>query len=231
MRFLVTATLLCMVLAGCNFAEPCTSPGFDGHVYQVVEIGEQCWFAENLRSQHYANGDPIPYPRSDESWMTQEGGNRCFYADDSASLQLYGQLYNGLAVLDSRGLCPSGWHVPSDEDWQQLEKHGGMPQAEAALEGYRGMELGLGTMLKSKQGWSNQSNGTDALRFRALPGGDRFANRSNVPFAGDFGYWWSSSFTGDRMWLRTLSSQNPGIKRGSANLRYGFSVRCIQNAQ
>ena len=86
----------------------------DGNVYNTVQIGRQVWMAENLRTTRYRNGEDIPYARTDEAWTIEEVGMRCAYEHDDALADRYGQLYNFYAVRDERGLCPSGWHVPSD---------------------------------------------------------------------------------------------------------------------
>ena len=116
---------------------PCGDPvSYQGYEYATVQIGDQCWFAENLRNRYYQNGDSIPSGLSDSDWGNtlsgavtvfgagasdctaySPGGNGC---DESWSLNEYGRLYNWHAVEDIRGLCPSGWHVPTDGEWTVL---------------------------------------------------------------------------------------------------------------
>ena len=106
--------------------------GYQGYDYETVQIGEQCWFAENLRAENYRNGDSIPSSVSNSVWQeTDEGSVSVFgesmdceewapfidACDPSVSLGTYGRLYNWYAVNDDRGLCASGWHVPSDAEW------------------------------------------------------------------------------------------------------------------
>lgn len=114
----------------------CFGPEFDGHTYEAIEIGDQCWFAENLWTTIYANGDPIPGGLDDETWTTTTSGASAVYGegitecqsfspdidacDDLQALETYGRLYNWHAVGDSRGLCPTGWHVPTHDDWTAL---------------------------------------------------------------------------------------------------------------
>jgi len=92
-------------------------PAYSGHVYEVVEIGDQCWFAENLCSPRYANGDSIfycPCGTHYYAWRKAEAkGMRIEFCDDPEHADVTGQLYNFWAVTDSRGLCPIGWTVPS----------------------------------------------------------------------------------------------------------------------
>ena len=214
----------------------CSSVEFNGHTYSVVEIGDQCWFAENVRTTTYQNGDAIPAGLTDGQWTTTNSGATAVYGegssfcyndspdidacDEAQSLEEYGRLYNWYAVDDARGLCPSGWHVPTDEEWTDLENY-------ITSQGFSGTE---GTALKSQNGWNQSGNGTDDFGFSALPGGGR--NNSNGDFynAGLRGYWWSSSPSGGDAWYRYLNDYGPGIVRNDFLPRYGFSVRCLRDA-
>jgi uncharacterized protein (TIGR02145 family) len=213
----------------------CAPVFMDGYSYSVVEIGDQCWFAENLRTTIYANGDVIPAGLTDGEWTSTTSGATAVYGEDSGcdnyspdidacdeaqSLAEYGRLYNWYAVDDARGLCPSGWHVPTDGEWTDLENY-------MSSQGYSGTE---GTALKSTYGWYNGGNGTDDFGFSALPGGPRDRYDGLFSDAGDSGYWWSSSPSGGDAWNRNLSGHDPDILRSNNNPRYGFSVRCLRDA-
>ena len=128
--------------------DPCggsTAVTFDGHTYALVGIGNQCWFKENLRSDNYRNGDGIPGNLADSQWTTTTSGAQTVYgegtsyvshgsSDEVANLAAYGRLYNWYAVNDARGLCPVGFHVPTDSDWTALENAlGGLSEAGTAL--------------------------------------------------------------------------------------------------
>ena len=93
---------------------------YDGYTYDLVAIGDQCWFAENLRNEHYANGEAIPGDLSNGEWYSTTNGAQAIYANDASNLADYGRLYNWYAVDDARGLCPSGWHVPTDGEFMTL---------------------------------------------------------------------------------------------------------------
>ena len=191
---------------------------FDGYTYDLVAIGDQCWFAENLRTEHYANGDAIPGELSDGEWGNTTAGAQAVYNNDVSNLADYGRLYNWYAVDDGRGLCPSGWHVPTDGEWTALETYLG-------ANGHGGTE---GTALKSTSGWSG--NGTDDFGFSALPGGYRYDFYGEFANAGDVGYWWSSSPSGGNAWRRFLVNSSPDILRNASDPRLGFSVRCLRDA-
>ena len=216
----------------CDFVEPVE---FDGHTYAVVEIGDQCWFAENLRTTVYGNGDVIPAGLSDGEWTSTTAGATAVYGegisycanyspeidacDEAQSLAAYGRLYNWYAVDDARGLCPVGWHVPTDGEWTELEDY-------ITSEGFAGTE---GTALKSTTGWYDNGNGTDDFGFSALPGSYR-GSYGYFNDAGIYGRWWSSSPSGGFAWFRDLRYSNPAILRSDFDPRFGFSVRCLRDA-
>ena len=89
---------------------------YQGYDYETVQIGDQCWFAENLRAENYRNGDAIPANLSDGEWDVTTTGAMTVYEEEAANLEVYGRLYNWFAVDDARGLCPSGWNVPTAEN-------------------------------------------------------------------------------------------------------------------
>ena len=216
---------------------------FDGYTYDLVAIGDQCWFAENLRAENYTNGDAIPANLSDSEWSSTTSGAVSVYGEDancddyspdgdacdpSWSLNEYGRLYNWYGVDDARGLCPTGWHVPTDEEWMTLEMELGMSESDANSTGWRGTDQG--TQMKTTYGWYGGGNGTNSSGFSGLPGGFRntYGTFSN---AGNDGYWWSSSPSGSSAWVRHLFNGIPSVYRGSSDQRFGFSVRCLKDAE
>ena len=216
---------------------------FNNYAYQTVLIGSQCWFAENLRTTTYADGTVIPAGFTDGEWTSTTAGATAVYGegisfcnnyspdidacDDAQSLAAYGRLYNWYAVDDDRGLCPAGWHVPTDEEWMVLEMELGMSESEANSSGWRGTDEGA--QLKSTSGWFSGGNGTDDFGFSALPGGYRAHTSGGFQNAGFKGYWWSSSPSAYYFWSRTLSNDESGIYRLYNFPRYGFSVRCVRD--
>jgi len=95
-----------------------TVTDIDGNLYHVVVIDSHKWLKENLRVTRYRTGDPIPEVQSDPQWKILTNGARSVYDNTAANLDLYGFLYNFFAVTDSRGICPEGWHVATDDEWK-----------------------------------------------------------------------------------------------------------------
>lgn len=117
--------------------ETSTLTDIDGNIYQTVKIVDQWWMAENLKVTHYRNGDPIPNVTNNSDWGNLSTGTYCAYNNDNVNISTYGLLYNWYAVADSRELAPTGWHVPTDEEWKQLEMSLGMSDSEANDRGWR----------------------------------------------------------------------------------------------
>jgi len=222
----------------------CGDPSrYQGYDYATVLIGDQCWFAENLRSENYTFGDPIPAGLSDSEWETTSSGSVAVYGagksfcyeespigdpcDESWSLNTYGRLYNLYAVKDARGLCPTGWHVPTDVEWKVLEKALGM-RLEVDDTEYRGTYEG--TQMKTTYGWNDRGNGTNSIGFSGLSGGYR-GRDGDFLSAGHFGIWWSPSTGDSDAWYRLLSSSDEGIYRNNAYPQVGCSVRCVRDAE
>ncbi|MDA0940910.1 MAG: fibrobacter succinogenes major paralogous domain-containing protein [Bacteroidetes bacterium] len=205
----------------------CGDPvSYQGYDYATVLIGDYCWFAENLRSENYENGDVIPSNLSDSDWENTTSGAVAVYGESASNLEAYGRLYNWYAGDDARGLCPSGWHVPTDSEWMTMEMALGMSEAEANDTGWRGTDQG--TQMKTEYGWYDGGNGTNSSGFSGLPGGYRFGN---FQFAGYYGAWWSSSPDGIDAWYRVLDPSNEGVSRASFYPTLGMSVRCVQDAE
>ena len=211
------------------FFGDCGDPvSYQGYDYATVLIGDQCWFAENLRSENYDNGDAIPAGLSDSEWSSTTSGATAVYGESASNLETYGRLYNWYAVDDVRGLCPSGWHVPTDAEWMTMEMALGMSESEANSTGWRGTDQG--TQMKTTYGWNGGGNGTNSSGFSGLPGGNRDAN-GYFYVAGNNGYWWSSSPTGSSAWFRFLDFSSEYVFRYYYYLRFGFSVRCVRDAE
>jgi uncharacterized protein (TIGR02145 family) len=223
----------------------CGAPvAYQGYEYATVFIGDQCWFAENLRSTQYTNGDTIAANLDSTQWMMTvsgavavygESGSACVdlspdgdACDPAWSLNEYGRLYNWYAVDDGRGLCPTGWHVPSDSVWMTLEMALGMSEEQVGLIGFRGTDEHL--QLKTTYGWADSLNGNNSSGFSALPAGDRALNGQFYD-GGDIAAWWSSSSQESNSWIRYLISTEAGVAREAQPQFWGLSVRCLKDEE
>ncbi len=177
---------------------------YGGQTYQVVQIGNQIWMAENLNYE------------TTNSW---------WYDNQESNGNIYGRLYTW---DDANSACPSGWHLPSDNEWKTLEMELGMSQSDADAEGWRGTNEGY--KLKSTTGWYNSGNGNDESKFTALPGGIRNYGSGSFYYIKNNANWWCASIYDEaNAWLRVLSYNNSESGRGYDSKNNGNSIRCIRN--
>ncbi len=204
----------------------------DGNVYNPVKIGDQWWMAENLKVTRYRNGDQISTGHSKSEWKNLSTGAYAVYNDVNSNADTYGYLYNWYAVDDSRNIAPEGWHVPTDDEWKELEMFLGMIQSEADDTGWRGTNEG--SMLAGRADlWNDGALENDSefgiSGFSALPGGYR-NNYGNYYYMGYGGYFWSATEgTSSTAWHRGLNYSSSDISRGSSHKVDGFSIRCIRD--
>jgi len=204
----------------------CGDPvSYHGYDYATVQIGEQCWFAENLRTELYSNGDSIPHLIDCDSWSSAPNGAYCHYDNEPDSTNSSGLLYNWFATNFPNGICPSEWHVPSDAEWMTLEMELGMSESEANSTYWRGTDEG--SDVKSNLNW----NGSNTSGFGAIPGGTRGPYNGCEFAAIEYGTWyWTSTGNGSLAVGRGLTTEESRIVRmTSYQLRNGFSVRCIKD--
>ena len=205
----------------------------DGNVYQTVKIGDQWWMAENLRVTRYRNGDAIPTGLSNDEWQNTTSGAYAIYPhgsvdginSDAEMVAAYGKLYNWYAVDDDRGLCPEGWHVPSDDDWTLLVTYlGGSRLAGGKMKSTR-------TEPDPHPRWRSPNTGaTNESGFSGLPGGYRNLGGNYHEHFGLLGEWWSSTENDyGSAWGRYLHSTLGYVYRDYGYKQDGFSVRCLRD--
>ncbi|MCK5684635.1 hypothetical protein KAJ27_10955 [bacterium] len=193
-----------------------TVTDIDGNIYKTVEIGDQWWMAENLKTTKYRDGIAISNATDNSIWAGLSSGAYCYYDNDSGNAEIYGAMYNWYAVNDSRNIAPEGWHVPTNEEWQELLD---------SLGGY----LVAGKKLKSTSAWIYDRNGIDTVGFCAFPGGYRsYTGNSSYMSAGAY-FWTASEYSSDYGWIYKLSYDRNSINSDVYLKTLGYSVRCIQD--
>jgi uncharacterized protein (TIGR02145 family) len=216
-----SGTIMAVTTSVCFTCGNAITDSRDSKSYPTVLIGTQCWMAKNLEATKYLNGDNVQFANDDATWQFDPNGAYCYY--NYASSSIYGPLYNRLAAVDSRGLCPNSWHLPSQAEWVTLFNYlGGTSVAGGHMK-----ETGL-------THWQSPNTGADnSSGFKALPGGLRDGNVSGPGFTNS--PYWACFWEGPPYnefgnglivyWDGTQVLYN-GIGWYD---QYGFSVRCVEN--
>ena len=205
----------------------------DGNTYNTVIIGNQIWMAENLKVTHYADGTAIQLISDNTDWedLDDEDKAYCWYDNNLVYKDTYGALYTWAAAMNGesssnlnpsgvQGVCPDGWHLPSDDEWTELTDHLGGE----SVAGGKMKETGTSHWNSPNTGATNESG------FSALPGGHRYNINGTFNILGIRGHWWSSTEadTGNT-YFRYLANNNAEACRSNNSKSYGFSVRCIRD--
>ena len=210
----------------------------EGNEYKTIKIGEQCWMAENLRTTHYSNGTTIEMGPS----TSTETAYRCAPNNDGDNVATYGYLYNWVAVMNGaassdanpsgvQGICPVGWHVPSDAEWTQLETYV-MSQTDYQCSGSY-----IAKALASTAGWN--TNGTtcavgnipddnNKTGFSAFPAGGYYSNRY-ANFGNSASLWSATQYSDSEAYRHRLDYDNASVYKNYQGKSDGFSVRCVRN--
>ncbi len=198
-----------------------------GNLYNTVVIGTKLWMAENLRATSLNNNTPISEITDNAQWVSVNTPAYCWYNNDVSFKPTYGALYNWYSV-NSGQLCPDGWHVPTDDEFNLMETTLGMAADQAGVWGWRGTDHGL--KMKNTTGWEESGNGTNSSGFTALPGGYRFGLDGMFMLQSTITYWWTASeHDADRGWYRRLDSSSDQVYRASTSKKGGKYVRCVKN--
>ena len=203
---------------------PSTVSDIDGNLYNTVLIGTQCWMASNLRVTKYNDGASIPLNNTHTSgtvstvWQGLITGAYAIYDNQASSgtnATNYGFLYNWYAVTDNKGICPSGWGIPTDAEWTTLTNFIG---------------TNPGTKLKKNSTLWLTNTGTDNYGFSAFPGGYRDIYGS-FSYIRSFAVFWSATESvNSNPWYRYLINDNVGVGRSNGhNKSVGFSLRCLRD--
>jgi len=193
----------------------------DGNVYQTVQIGEQVWMTENLKTTKFKNGTTILLVTDNAAWSNLSSAGYTGYNNNRRIGNVFGALYNWYTV-ETGNLCPTGWHVPTDAEWTTLTNYlGGSHVAGGKLK-----EGGTTHWYSPNAGATNESG------FTAFGGGfrNRFGEFRDI---GNLGYWWSATETSNSPITHArvlhLTHVTGGAYNFGQNKKIGFSVRCVKN--
>ena len=237
------------------FGEPVID--FDGNVYRTVQIGDQIWMAENLKTTHYADGRAIPLVTDNTEWANLENNNTddayCYYNNNSeGEADIYGALYTWAAAMGDnavysstnpsgvQGVCPDGWHLPSYAEWRQLSGYLSS-QASYICDGESSniaksmastilWKSCLYTITCAINNFNYLPNTNNSSGFSALPGGGRYYSNGTFNSLGEGGTWWctNTDFSGATVFY--MNYEKAGLYYSyNRNKSFGFSVRCIKD--
>ena len=199
----------------------------EGNMYGTVYIGNQVWMTENLRTTRLNDDTQIPNIIDNDEWISVSTSAYCWYNNDKTFKPTYGALYNWFTI-NSGKLCPAGWHVPSDTEFNSLEIALGMQADQSHVWGWRGTNHGF--KMKNNTGWGENGNGNNSSGFSAIPGGYRFGADGTFVFQTTITYWWASTENdADRGWYRRLDSASDQVYRASTSKKGGKYVRCVKD--
>ncbi len=219
---LILIAILIFISNSCkkdNGDDNTTVTDIDGNVYNTITIGTQVWMGENLKVTKYRNGEAIPYITDNIEWSGLITGAFSNYSNSAASSNSYGRLYNWYAISDSRKLCPTGWHIPTDSEWEILTI-------------YLAGEFTAGGKLKeaSTVFWQSPNTGaTNETGFGALPGGFRSFTGEFLSIGENARLWSSTEAGASTAWYRSMSNLDASLTRLSNDKHLGFSVRCLKD--
>jgi uncharacterized protein (TIGR02145 family) len=195
-----------------------TITDIEGNVYNMVTIGTQTWLKENLKTIKYNDGTSIPLVSKITDWAALTSAGTCTYNNtiNVDTINTYGRLYNWYAV-NTKKLCPLGWHIPSDEEW-------------ITLTDYLGGENIAGGKLKEicNTQWHTPNHGANNISgFSALPGGYCISKFYGIGYNG---FWWSSNeYSSTFAWYRNMTYNDSTVSRVIGEKRAGLTVRCIMD--
>jgi uncharacterized protein (TIGR02145 family) len=190
----------------------------DGNFYKTIVINEQEWTAENARTTKYANGVAIPNITDNTLWSSRTTGAWAYYNNDTINNSIYGKLYNQYAVADPRNVCPSGWRVPTQDEYDALDTY---------------LSTSVGGKMKSTgtQYWLSPNTGaTNASGFSVLPGGLRNSDGTFVGIGQYADQWTRTSFGANNCLHRFLSFDSDALFLFQTGKNPGHSVRCTRKA-
>jgi uncharacterized protein (TIGR02145 family) len=243
MMHIIRSSALVILMFLANFCDTEEDSGIkdgDGNTYSSIRIGAQEWLTENLRTTRYSNGDLIGTTNPSDHNLYNESTPKYqwAYAGQDSNASVYGRLYTWYTAMDTRNVCPAGWHVPTESEWIRLENY-----LIANGHNYDGTTTGnkIAKSLAAKTNWeSSYYTGAvgnadypgkrNSSGFTALPGGYRFDD-GLFDGLGSHGNWWSSTETGS-LFARCfyIYCNYFNTYRGDDLKKGGFSIRCVKDS-
>jgi uncharacterized protein (TIGR02145 family) len=229
-----------------NYPTNCgTVADYDGNVYPTVVIGQQCWTRQNMRATHYNDGTAIPFGNTPST--TQPFYYVNYACVSPQTLENYGYLYNWPAAMNGAtssnanpsgvtGICPYGWHVPSDAEWTEMTDFVNS-QTYFRCNGY---DEQIAKSLASTSGWSsssyvcqvgNNQGGNNKTLFAVYPGGSYGGNSTYNYFGNDACFWSATAYYLNYVWLRNMNNAYTTVRRYFDEKFYGLSVRCVKQME
>lgn len=259
-RNLSFALFLFLVMPSCSEAPEVVTPmtvitdsllpdnviaDIDGNQYHIVQIGEQWWMAENLRTTKYNDGENIPYgwplDPDNDYWDLPTTPGYCWYNNDVSNKIPHGALYNWLTVNTGK-LCPVGWHVPTSSEWNILRDYltanqiifeDGSTDVAKSIASTSGWEIPQpmeyhGVLIPVPEGYvGRDQTSNNRYEFNAFPSGIR-AFQDRFMTMGKQAAWWSATGPANP-WDFSMNYSGTDLSQGSDYKRNGFSVRCVKN--
>lgn len=202
----------------------------DNNAYSTIQIGDQCWFAENLKTTKLIDGTDIALVTNTTDWNSINSPAYCWYNDNAVNSDTYGALYNWYTV-ETEQLCPEGWRVASDGDYIELEINLGISQGELEEYGWRGTNEGS-KMAGEHELWTNGKLKNDDFfaysGFNAVPGGNR-GSFQYTDISTNAYFWTSTESVDGNAWYRRLNFNTEKLGRQYSNIKNAYSVRCVKD--
>lgn len=210
---------------------------FEGNYYFTLKIGTQLWMAENLRATRFSNGDPIPTTVPANTSIVSESTPKYQWAynGEEINVPIYGRLYTGHVVTDTRNVCPTGWHVPSQTDWTTLTSY-----LSANGYGFGGVSINIAKSMSSTTTWipntgigtsgavGNDLNQNNSSGFNGFPGGSRSAN-GEFCCKGGTASWWSQTASSSDLIHYFILYIGQTVTEHNTTKHEAASIRCIKD--
>lgn len=243
---LLPVIFLFIILTSCektDYESSSEVKDIDGNTYPVISIGEQLWMVENLRTTRYNDGTEIPNVSDNKEWAQLNAPAYCWYKNDETNKSEYGALYKWYTVVDTCEVCPEGWHVPSDEEWTELEvylqNNGFNYDGSFDSDNDRHTNNKIGKALTTATGWlftdregaignSDYPEYQNLSGFNAVPSGYRDSGGSFWCLTTIGHYCSTTVCDSTSVWYRRLSFKANKTTRDFHSKMDGFAIRCMK---